>query len=406
MGKKNKKGGVLVAVQRVGKEVVPDGTFAKGGEWVGRRVGKMVPIFGEPASQIGGGLGKILGGAISRLVGFGDYKVMMNSLAAPHQLMEKADLPKGMQAPSFGKTKFGTRIQHREFVGNVVVPSLPLGFVNVLFVFNPGDSTTFPWLSGIAQGFQQYKVHGAIAAFRSLSSDISAGGPLGTVVIASNYNVLDSAYTTKLDMENSEFAVSTKPSQSMIHMFECAPTERAQDILYVRSDESSPTTSQDARLYDFCSLQVATEGLPGSAGEVLGELWISYDIEFLKPKLLAQPVAKLASGGTVSKTAVFGTAPVIDGSIISQVDPNTIEFLVGGTYQVTMNANGTGMAIGVETFDVVKQRNLGAANTTSFRIGTDLVVVERGDTMSWDFSAATSVTAATLTIGSFKESYV
>jgi len=85
-------------------------------------------------------------------------------------------------------------------------------------------------------------------------------------------------------LENSEFAVSTKPSQSLIHAIECDPKVSGFDILYVR-DPSYDTTGEcsDRRFYDYGKFQVGTQGLPGSTGNTLGELWVSYDIELIKP---------------------------------------------------------------------------------------------------------------------------
>jgi hypothetical protein len=336
-------------------EVVPKGTFSSGGEALGSMAGRLLgsaggPLVGTIATKAGGALGKLMGGALSHLVGFGDYEVEQNSL-----FKTGASLDEGQQIPTFRNVGYATRVQHREFVGEVVIPADPEGFNNTSYVINPANGILFPWLSQVAKGFQQYKMKGMVLEFRTMSSDITAGGALGTVAMATNYNVNEKAYTTLLQMQNTQYATSCKPSLSIVHCIECAPRDSAEEMKYVRSAYSytssvysgaGKVTLQDDRLYDIGMFQLATEGLPGSEGDILGQLWVSYDIELFKPELQSAGDANgYCANGTVgiSKTAIWGISAIQRGLALKPILPTSIQILVPGDYFVFVSLFGTGI---------------------------------------------------------------
>lgn len=255
------------AIQSVGKQAVPAGTFQNMGVAAGGA------LTGGPWGALLGGLA---GNGISKIAGFGAYKVTANSLV--NQVDE------GVQIPEFSDGRHATIIRHREYVTDLVVPATPTAFTNLSFPLNPSVAGTFPWLAGVASNYDSYQVLGMIFEFRSTTSDITAGGALGTVIMSTDYNSVDANFANKLIMENSEYAVSNKPSLSMVHCIECDPSITTNPIKYLRS---GPVPSgKDPRLYDWGNFQVATTGLPGSAGQVLGELWVSYEIALFKPCLV------------------------------------------------------------------------------------------------------------------------
>lgn len=313
--------------------VIPPGTFArlggKGGGFLGGNVaGKIDPLLAQGGSKMGGKAGRWMGQRIADLVGFGDYAVLDNSLST----MGKAIIP-GTPVPAFGTNNAVTRIKHREYISDVVVPASPALFNNTNYQVNPGNSLLFPWLAAIANSYQQYKFKGLIFEFVSTTSEVAAGGPMGSVILAANYDVTDAAYTTKQQMENSQFAVSAKPSCSQIHTVECDMSQTAANLLYVDSNTSH--TEQDPRWCDLANFQIATTGLPGTAGQVLGELWASYDVEFYKPEInLSVATAGLELFASVSPSAgnFLGTAPTVTGPQFFAGAVNTFTCLVAGTY--------------------------------------------------------------------------
>lgn len=247
---------------------IPKGAFAKGGGAVGGMLG----------GTMGAALGKRMGRGLAAITGYGDYQVRSNSLSTVSTSVD--------MVPQFARTDHSVRVCHREFVGDLKVPANPDEFNNnFVQLINPANTTLFPWLSRMATLYTQYKIHGMVITYKTMSSNYSAGGgPLGTVIIATNYNVNDQAFTTKVQMENSEFAVSCNPSTSLIHAIECDPKFSGLQTLYVLDPETQqPGAISDPRFYHYGKLQIATSGLPGAYNNTMGELWISYDIELMKP---------------------------------------------------------------------------------------------------------------------------
>lgn len=240
-------------------------------------------ITGTAGAKLGGAVGKRLGnkelgGKIGRFIGSalgkGDYVVSSNALG-------RTSMNLGASVPKFGGNDESTIIEHREYIGDLISSATPGQFTLRKYTFNPGNSALFPWLSSIANNYEQYEPLGAIVAFKSTSAEFNAlGQSLGTVIIASDYDIKDAVYSNKIEMENSTFAVSCKTSESMLHPIECDPKLRATRLLYNGPADSSA----DSRFHDLCNVQVASVGV-GLANVNLGELWITYRIRLHKPQI-------------------------------------------------------------------------------------------------------------------------
>lgn len=237
--------------------------FGDVGEILGGAVGKMFNMnLGGPGRWLGSGIGSIFGS--------GDY-TLAGSSPKENVLMN------GAQIPKFSTTRATNVVCHREYLRDWTGVS---AFSNEAFRLNPGDSETFPWLSTIAQNYQEYKFHGLVFEFRSLITDFVTSGAPGVVVMATNYNANEPVYGTKQEMENSEFAVAVKPTLNLMHGVECAVNQTADPIKYVR--RGGADVSGDSRLYDLGTFQFANQGSPT---QLLGEIWVSYCVEFFKPVL-------------------------------------------------------------------------------------------------------------------------
>ena len=273
--------------------------FATVGQTLGSAVGSM---FGVPS--IGSGVGRWLGKGIGSIFGSGDYQMV-------GQNPSYNVLTNGAQIPKFSTTRATNIVSHREYLGDITGTA---AFLNRSFPLNPGVATTFPWLCTIAQNYQQYKFHGLIFEFRPLITDFVTNGAPGVVVMATNYNSDVAAYTTKQEMENSEYAVSVKPTCSLMHGVECAANQTVLSELYVRS--GTPPTGQDLRLYDLGNFQFATQSNPV---QNLGELWVSYTVEFFKP-ILPDDVGGNVLSSHLRRTGVTNALPLGDTTTVSTGD--------------------------------------------------------------------------------------
>lgn len=314
----------VVQRQKKAKKQTP---FADAGGIIGERIGNMFN-FGHAK-----GVGRWLGTGIGSIFGSGDYTIMG---AEPNYNV----LLNGNQIPKFNTQRQTNVICHREYLGDIAGTA---GFNNTLYPLNPGMSQTFPWLASIASCYQQYKFHGVIFEFRPLITDFVTSGAPGVVVMATNYNADLPAYTTKQQMENSEYAVSVKPTRELMHGIECATSQTVLSELYVRT--GVPTSGQDLRLYDLGSFQFATQSNPV---QNLGELWVSYCVEFFKPILPEEVGGEILSSSivrsSVTPAAPLGTGPVSSlGDLGAVAGSTNLTWLgqPGDRYLVTVNWTGT-----------------------------------------------------------------
>lgn len=284
-------------------------------------------------SSIGNTLGGIVGGVpgsliksagsfLGRITGMGAYRVQRNSLLTDSG------------PPMFGTGGAGTRIRHREFLGDITGST---AFALTSYAINPGMSTTFPWLAQIAVNFEEYEFHGLIFEFKSTSANAlnSTNTALGTVVLASEYNVARPLFTSKQAMEAYEFATSTVPSSSTVHPVECKPSLNVYTHQYVRS--TAVALGDDLAKYDVANFQIATTGMQAAA--TIGELWVSYDVSFLKPRL--PPSTTLNPGAVLhSRSMAFSsaTAAAPAGSTGMTSIANTLgATVVGGTGTISVS---------------------------------------------------------------------
>jgi len=173
--------------------------------------------------------------------------------------------------------------------------------------------------------------------FRPLITDFVTSGAPGVVVMATNYNADNPVYASKQEMENSEFAVSVKPTLLLQHLIECDPGQTPISELYVRSGDLP--TEDDLRLFDLGTFQLATQGNPN---QLLGELWVTYCVEFYKPVLSLTNLTTEAVSAHIIRAAVTNANPI-----------GTINVSSSGALAVTCTGTTitvTGAVVGVAYF--------------------------------------------------------
>lgn len=333
--------------------------FRDTGGVIGNRIGGM---FGN--ANMGRGIGRWLGTGIGSIFGSGDYT--LSGSAPSYNVMTNA-----AQIPKFDTTRQTNVVCHREYLGDILGTA---AFTNRQYPLNPGMSSTFPWLSTLAASYQEYKFHGLVFEFRSLITDFVTSGAPGVIVMSTNYNADAPVYTTKQQMENAEFAVSTKPTINLMHGVECADKQTILPQRYVRS--SSPPSGQDLRLYDLGNFQFASASNPI---QDLGELWVSYCVEFFKP--IQATVTDVP--GVAEHTRRTGTASAnpLGTTVVFQNGGENVSFLsdrviianapVGVNYKIDFIWGGTaaaftmpGVALGASTGSVSLFNNGTAVNVT------------------------------------------
>lgn len=227
--------------------------------------------FGNPA--IGSAAGNSLGAAVSKWLGAGDYEVAANSIV--RQTLKSSDA-----IPTMHREGQSVVVRHKEYLGEVTANQTFT--INNAYALNPGLASTFPWLCGVADRFQEYRFKGIVFHYVPSSGSLSSGtsNALGTVMMQTSYRSNDSPPASKVEMLNEYWSSESVPSEPFCHPIECDPKENPFNVQYVRTGNVPAGDNQ--LIYDLGVTHVATSGQQVN-GVVLGDLWITYEVELKKP---------------------------------------------------------------------------------------------------------------------------
>jgi hypothetical protein len=309
-------------------------TIGKALRGVGRIAGN---YFGS------GSLGEAAGAGISRIFGQGDYVMPQRN-----SLMSSG-------VPSFSPLTSGFRIRHREYIQDI---QSSISFASQTFQLNPGLTTLFPWLASVAQNFEQYKIHGAVVYLNTTSATAvsSTNTALGLWGVVTQYDPTEPDFESKQQCENYVGCQTAVPSCSLIHGIECKPNVNVLDRYYVRS--GAILSAEDLKFYDLGKIQVFTQG--SQAVATIGEMWISYDIEFMKPRLPTNQNNYVATSRFFNNTTVSSSVPL--GVSTPETAGSTLGSSVDSTGTIiTLPAN----APNTNYILVVRHSSSGTATTTT-----------------------------------------
>lgn len=311
-------------------------------------------LLGSLFGPAGAAAGKMAGSGLSTILGLGDYEIKEN-------VFMHGTLPKIVNDSPSG----GTIIRHTEYLGDVITAAVANTFTNTAYGLNPADEGTFPWLAQIAANYEEYEFEGLMFQFRSTSANAlnSVNTALGTVMLATNYDSADPLFASKTEMLNYEFSCSTKPSESVLHMIECAPNQTVLGHRYTRP--GLPPAGTDIRFFDLGKFQIATTGFQGTSVNI-GELHATYQVRLLKPKLFVAlgsdiNYAHSTNGTGVTALTPLGTASarvVVGDNIGLTITSNSVTFPVSRVienYWVYLSYIGTVPA--VMTYPIVTATN-------------------------------------------------
>jgi hypothetical protein len=228
------------------------------------------------------------------------------------------------------------RISHKEYIGEVYGNESGDNFHNRSFPLNPGMEETFPWLSQIAQNFEEYEFHQLMFTYRSVVADVSSNnGQVGTAIMVTNYNPATPAFTDKAQMMEYTASSSCKVTESMIHGVECDNAKLSGTAeKYVRS--GNLPQGEDLKQYDQGTFQLATANTPTAlADNSIGEVWVSYTVTLRKPKVFTG-----RGGGTTRYEHIVTQSLGIVGSSSSIEDGKYVLFGYNGTTYGGFGADG------------------------------------------------------------------
>lgn len=211
------------------------------------------------------------------VIGSGDYQ----SLPLKHEILNNSILGVGtppLQAvPFMHRDGRSNRVQHRELFASVVSRT-GVGVLNT-YVFNVINPSMFPWLSQMSKLYQEYIVMGAVIEYVPLASDLTTAVTPGTVTLGMYYDTTTPDPASPLILANSQYGESGKVSLPHAYPVECAPNETPGMPLRIAQYGQ---VIYDKLNYDLGRFFVWVESCP-TDGDKIGQLWITFDILFLKP---------------------------------------------------------------------------------------------------------------------------
>jgi hypothetical protein len=237
------------------------------GNWLG----------GPSVGAVGHGIGNIIG----KITGMGSYQIKQNSLSGNTQI------------PAFSKIADGMMVSHREYCFDVLSgpnyetsSTTGTAFNCQSLLLTPTNLRLTPLLAQLAYYFQEFEILGLVFEFKSTSADAlnSTNTALGTVMMATNYDPQEPPFSGKTELETYTLAVSCKPSESMLHMVECAPQFNPLSHFY-GYNSASLGTIDTTRFSALGRLNIATYGMQ-KTNVNLGELWVTYHVKLNKPRLI------------------------------------------------------------------------------------------------------------------------
>lgn len=233
-------------------------------------------------------------------------------------------------------------IRHKEYIADIVSQGPAFDVVAFLHL-NPGlapeQGGAFPWLSRIAQQFQQYRFDGLTFEYRSTSGLSAVTQALGEIIVSTDYNSNAPQPLNKQQMVHNIFAITRVPAADFTHPIECAASQtNLNGLLFVRGGPIDP--GMNINFYDLGVTTIACQGQTapvGGGGITLGEIWVTYQVSLYKPQLaselpsgapdtLAQNLAanyqiQYLNAGTPTFNTIFPAPVVVSPDLLGLSNP-------------------------------------------------------------------------------------
>jgi len=237
-----------------------------------------------------------------------------------------------------------SRVVHREYIMDLVAGAgTPSAFAVQSLPVNPGQVSTFPWLSRIAANYESYRFDSLRFCYETEASTALGG----SLILAFDYDAADPAPTSKQQALMYRSSVRSAPWTACEHKSILEDLRKAKSN-YVRPGAQPAGT--DVRQYDIGNFFAISQGV-STAGATLGELYVEYNVVLMTP-VLEGSISAVFVGGTVGTDGTPTLAnPFGDG--VNQLQPFAYGFTVNslsvlnfpnaGTYVISCHGTGTGI---------------------------------------------------------------
>lgn len=230
-------------------------------------------------------------------------------------------------------------VRNREFLANV---DQKVAFTPLSYSINPGLSTTFPWLSNIANNYEFYHFKRLVAEY------VPAVGTLtsGSVTLAFDFDSADALPSNKARLLSYLGAMVTPAYQPISVSARAANLSKFGVQKFTRS--SSVPVGKDVKTYDVANLIVMADG--GSS--TVGMIFLDYEVELYTPhtpEFFSWEDSALVTATSPTVGSPFSTSSVVNADSaepIVQVENTTqLRMLKAGQYILNVLMHGTSPAM-------------------------------------------------------------
>jgi len=260
--------------------------------------------------------------------------------------------------PKFKGQMDGTNvITHREYIGDVAGNTT---FGTTVFIAQPGLSSAFPWLSSIANSYEEYE----FTKLTYVYSNIAATSERGRVTIGFDPDVLDDDPVNKVELfQYAQCAEGSVWSEVKLDV-KCPPRK------YTRM---GPIPNSDLKTYDAGALVVGVSNT--ATTNVMGELFVEYTVKLHTPQPSKCPGYRASKTGVSLTGSWFGTGngtwTYVDGNLnIWTIDDhlvfgNTGDYLIAVKVTDSVTAPGALGLTGTTTVTVLYSFGSDSATSTT-----------------------------------------
>jgi len=203
--------------------------------------------------------------------------------------------PMGRGFPSGNRSR-GTRtcrVEEDEYIADIAGST---GFATTAFPVNPGQVTTFPWLSKQAAQWEKYRWEYLEFYYKPEVSAFATQGQAGKVILSMDYYASDAAPSSKQMAEDTDPHADAMPYEDLILILDPRQMFELADSKYVRPGGLPGST--DIKTYDSGNLSVST--IANTNTSLLGELHVRYAVVFEVPVLETAPGGSVAANNQVA----------------------------------------------------------------------------------------------------------
>lgn len=256
--------------------------------------------------------------------GHHNNSVVMSTVPAAKGVVSKTS------QPSIKHTREGVLVKHREYLGDITSTGTGFAVIGGALVA-PSNPACFPWLSSIADRYEQYRFKKLTLEYLSEASTATSG----VVMIAFDRNPNRTSPGYKASILEIQDCIRTPPWQSVALNVPLDGQIRYNGSVANLSTTSTTTANTgvnntDLRLTATGQLYTAVSGV---ASGTVGEAYLTYEVEFMRPTLSTPTYCWADTQFTASTASI----PLTGGS---RTFGNVLASTPDGAYQWNINIAG------------------------------------------------------------------